>query len=175
LAAGVGSVRARSASAAPRGGGRGAARETSVAVCWIEYRSAGLHGSAPVGTAFLLISEEFGGTEALRIGLMHEVAPLVSSSTGRWRSAARLPPGRRLGSGTLANARAWRAEAKPAATVYLQELLPTVFTGQDGAEGCAASSSAVPDASPAADLGAAASLTFCSARGGRLPTRGGGT
>jgi hypothetical protein len=42
----MGLVRARSVSAAPRGGGRGPARATSVAVCWIGYGSAGLASSS---------------------------------------------------------------------------------------------------------------------------------
>src|SRR5215467_1558395 len=62
-----------------------------------------LPGHAQLGWAsamrFLLTAEEFGATEALRIGLVQEVVPPVSSSTGRWRSPARSPPRRRLGSG----------------------------------------------------------------------------
>ena len=39
-----------------------------------------LQGSPPVVTAFLLTAEEFGATEALRIGLVQEVVPRRSAA-----------------------------------------------------------------------------------------------
>jgi hypothetical protein len=78
------------------------------------------------------------------------------------RGGDRLRGGRRPGAawahGTLANARAWRAEAKQAAAAHLRELLPTVLAGQGVIEGL---------------------RSLVERRAGRfagcLPTRGGGT
>ena len=109
---------------------------------------------------FLLTAEVSGAAEAPRIGAGAGGCPRRSAA--RPGGGDRLP-GRRPGAAwvqrTLANARAWHAEAKRAAAAHLRELPPTVLASQDAAEGCAASSSAAPDASPAAELAAAAACT----------------
>ena len=99
-----------------------------------------LPGSTRLGwgnaVRFLLTAGEFGATEALRIGLVQEVVP--RRSVARPGGGDRLR-GRRPGAvwvqRTLANARAWHAEAKQAAAAHLRELPPAVLASQDAAEG----------------------------------------
>jgi len=80
-----------------------------------------------VVTAFLLTAEEFGATEALQ-----EVVPAGQQLDQPVAVAAQAPLGVQ---GTLANARAWRAEAKLAAAAHLGELLPAVLASQGAASG----------------------------------------
>jgi hypothetical protein len=91
--------------------------------------------------------------------------PVPASDHLRGRS-----PGAAWVQGTLANARAWRAEAMQAAAAYLRELLPAVLASQAAAEGlrsfverCAGRFAAADLAGrcldePGADAGAAACL-----------------
>ncbi len=62
---------------------------------------------------FLLTAEEFGADQALRIGLVQEIVPAgqqLQRATAIARAVAAQAP---LGvQGTLANARAWRADAE---------------------------------------------------------------
>jgi len=85
---------------------------------------------------FLLTAEEFGADQALRIGLVQEVVPAgeqLDRAVAIARAVAAQAP---LGvQGTLASARAWRAEAERAAVTHLRELLPAVLGSQDAAEG----------------------------------------
>ncbi len=86
---------------------------------------------------WLLTGEEFGATEALRIGLVQEVVPAgtqLARATELAHLIARQAP---LGvSGTLANARvAQRSAAEQAAKDHLASLLPTLIASEDAAEG----------------------------------------
>ena len=87
---------------------------------------------------FLLAAEEFGATEARRIGLVQAVVPAGQQLD---RGGDRLRGGRSGAAwvhGTLANARAWRAEAKQAAAAHLRELLPACLRARTPPKGCAA-------------------------------------
>lgn len=85
---------------------------------------------------FLLTAEEFGADQALRIGLVQEVVSAgrqLDRAVAIARAVAAQAP---LGvQGTLANARAWRADAERAAVAHLRELLPVVLGSEDAAEG----------------------------------------
>jgi len=85
---------------------------------------------------FLLTAEEFGADQALRIGLVQEVVPAgqqLDRAVAIARTVAAQAP---LGvQGTLASARAWRAEAERAAVTRMRELLPAVLASQDAVEG----------------------------------------
>jgi enoyl-CoA hydratase len=85
---------------------------------------------------FLLTAEEFGATEALRIGLAQEVVA-AGSHVERARDLAQLiarqaPQGVQ---GTLANARVGRRQGPDAAREHLSSLLPSILRSQDAAEG----------------------------------------
>lgn len=85
---------------------------------------------------FLLTAEEFGASEALRIGLVQEVVPAgqqLERATELARMIARQAP---LGvQGTLANARTGRERGQQAAAEELAALLPGILASEDAAEG----------------------------------------
>ncbi len=85
---------------------------------------------------FLLTAEEFGATEALRIGLVQEVVPAgahVGRATELAQLIARQAP---LGvQGTLANARIGRSQGPDAARDHLASLLPGILRSADAHEG----------------------------------------
>jgi enoyl-CoA hydratase/carnithine racemase len=87
---------------------------------------------------WLLTGEEFGATEAHRIGLVQEVvAPgeQLDRATALAHLVARQAP---LGvRGTLANARVARADGDAAAADHLRGLLAEVLASEDAAEGVA--------------------------------------
>jgi enoyl-CoA hydratase/carnithine racemase len=85
---------------------------------------------------FLLTAEEFGATEALRIGLAQEIVP-KGKHIGRARAIAALiakqsPLGVRI---TLANARVGRKSGPEAAAAHLAAQLPAILSSQDAMEG----------------------------------------
>lgn len=85
---------------------------------------------------FLLTAEEFGATEAHRIGLVQEVVPAGKHVERAKAIAALVAKQAPLGvQGTLANARMARANGERAAAEHLVELLPKVMTSADAAEG----------------------------------------
>ena len=85
---------------------------------------------------FLLTAEEFGAAEALRIGLVQEVAP-APQHLARARAIAQLIARQApLGvMGTLANARVAREAAEREAVKHLGENVPRVLRSADAAEG----------------------------------------
>lgn len=87
---------------------------------------------------WLLTAEEFGATEALRIGLVQEVVP-AGQHVERARALAAIiarqaPLGIR---GTLANARVVEREGPAAGVAHLASLLPGILASADAAEGFA--------------------------------------
>jgi enoyl-CoA hydratase/carnithine racemase len=85
---------------------------------------------------FLLTAEEFGATEAQRIGLVQEVVPAGHQLDRAHELARTVAAQAPLGVwGTLANARVARAAAERAAVAHLSELVPGVLNSQDAAEG----------------------------------------
>jgi len=85
---------------------------------------------------FLLTGEEFGAQEALRIGLVQQVVAPGEQLDEAVRIAEVVAAQAPLGvAGTLANARVARAEGPAAAVAHLRDLLPSVMTSQDAAEG----------------------------------------
>lgn len=87
---------------------------------------------------FLLTAEEFGATEALRIGLVQEVVP-AGRQLERAREIAgvigkQAPLGVRA---TLENARIAERDGRAAATAHLEATLPRVLASEDAAEGMA--------------------------------------
>jgi len=85
---------------------------------------------------FLLSAGENGATEALRIGLVQEgCSRRLAARPGSGDRLRCRRPGAASVQGTLANAWAWRAEAKQAAAAHLRELLPALRASQDAAEG----------------------------------------
>jgi enoyl-CoA hydratase/carnithine racemase len=87
---------------------------------------------------FLLTGEEFGATEALRIGLVQEVVK-KGEHVARARAIADLIARQApLGvQGTLANARHVAAHGFDAGKRHLEELLPGILASEDAAEGVA--------------------------------------
>ncbi|HTP16621.1 MAG TPA: crotonase/enoyl-CoA hydratase family protein [Streptosporangiaceae bacterium] len=85
---------------------------------------------------FLLTGEEFGGVEALRIGLVQELVP-AGSHVERARELAQLIARQApLGvQGTLASARAALGQGPAAARQCIESLLPQILGSQDAAEG----------------------------------------
>jgi enoyl-CoA hydratase/carnithine racemase len=85
---------------------------------------------------FLLTGEEFGASEALRIGLVQQVvapgAQLEAALAIAERIAAQAPLGVQ---GTLANGRVAREQGPGAAAEHLRGLLPAVLASEDAAEG----------------------------------------
>jgi len=85
---------------------------------------------------FLLSAEEFGATEALRIGLVQEVVPTgqhVERARALGHLIAKQAP---LGvQGTLANARIAETEGVGAAKEHLAALLPKILASEDAIEG----------------------------------------
>ena len=85
---------------------------------------------------FLLTAEEFGAADAYRIGLVQEVVEpgrqLERATDVAQRIAAQAPLGVQ---GTLANARVARDQGMQAAVEHLRELLPTIMSSEDAAEG----------------------------------------
>jgi enoyl-CoA hydratase/carnithine racemase len=85
---------------------------------------------------FLLTGEEFGATEALRIGLVQEVvepgAHLTRAKVLAQLIAKQAPQGVQ---GTLLNARAYEAGGAAAATADLTTRLKGIMSSQDAAEG----------------------------------------
>lgn len=87
---------------------------------------------------FLLTGEEFGATEALRIGLVQEVVPKGEAASRARAIAELIAKQAPLGvQGTLANARVARTSGPDAAREHLRTLLPGVMTSADAAEGFA--------------------------------------
>jgi enoyl-CoA hydratase len=85
---------------------------------------------------FLLTAEEFGATEAQRIGLVQEVVP-AGTQVDRALEIARIiaaqaPAGVQQ---TLANARVARASAEAEAVHHLEQVLPGILHSEDAAEG----------------------------------------
>ncbi len=85
---------------------------------------------------FLLTADEFGGDDALRIGLVQElVAPgeqLDRAVAIAQRIASMAPLGVQ---GTLANARVHQQQGQAAAREHLQQLLPGIMASEDALEG----------------------------------------
>ena len=85
---------------------------------------------------FLLTAEEFGATEALRIGLVQEVVEPGRQLGRAVEIAQRISAQAPLGvQGTLANARVARDEGMEAAVAHLRGLLPSILGSDDAAEG----------------------------------------
>ncbi len=85
---------------------------------------------------FLLTGEEFGATEALRIGLVQQVVPAGEQVEAAMAVAATIAAQAPLGvQGTLANVRVARAEGHEAAVEHLRGLLPGIMSSADAAEG----------------------------------------
>lgn len=87
---------------------------------------------------FLLTAEEFGATEALRIGLVQEVVP-AGTHVARAREiasliAAQAPLGVQA---TLANARVGRDAGQQSAASHVRATLPAILASADAAEGVA--------------------------------------
>jgi enoyl-CoA hydratase/carnithine racemase len=85
---------------------------------------------------FLLTGEEFGAEQALRIGLVQEVVP-AGEQAQRAAQIARLVAAQApLGvQATLANARVAVNDGPEAAALHIRDILPTVLTSEDAAEG----------------------------------------
>lgn len=85
---------------------------------------------------FLLTAEEFGASEALRIGLVQEVVPTgeqVSRATAIARTISEQAP---LGvQATLENARVMEDRGPSAAVEHLRETVRPLFESKDAAEG----------------------------------------
>jgi enoyl-CoA hydratase len=85
---------------------------------------------------FLLTADEFGATEALRIGLVQEVVAPGEQLDAALRIAGRIAEQAPLGvQGTLANARVGRSGGQDAATEHLRSVLPQVMASKDAMEG----------------------------------------
>ncbi len=85
---------------------------------------------------FLLTAEEFSAREALRIGLVQEVVPAGHHVQRAVEIAEMIAAQAPLGvQGTLANARAARAEAEQSAVAHLRQILPGILASEDAAEG----------------------------------------
>ena len=85
---------------------------------------------------FLLTADEFGATEALRIGLVQEVVAPGEQLDAALRIAERIAEQAPLGvQGTLANARVGRSGGQDAATEHLRGVLPQVMASKDAMEG----------------------------------------
>jgi enoyl-CoA hydratase len=85
---------------------------------------------------FLLTGEEFGASEALRIGLVQEVVP-AGEHVERAIQLARLiaaqaPAGVQ---GTLANARVARSASEAPSVEHLRAVLPPILASEDAVEG----------------------------------------
>jgi enoyl-CoA hydratase/carnithine racemase len=85
---------------------------------------------------FLLTAEEFGATEALRIGLVQEVVEpgqqVARATEIAQRIAAQAPLGVQA---TLANARVAERSGEPAAIAHLRTALPGILGSEDAMEG----------------------------------------
>lgn len=85
---------------------------------------------------FLLTGEEFGGHEALRIGLVQEVVPVGTDTDRAIEIAELIAKQAPLGvTASLANARVAVESGEKAAIEHLREILPTILTSADAAEG----------------------------------------
>lgn len=87
---------------------------------------------------FLLTGEEFGATEALRIGLVQEVVPAGAQFQRAREVAAAIAEQAPLGVlATLENARVGRDGGQAAATAHLRAVLPAILASEDASEGVA--------------------------------------
>lgn len=85
---------------------------------------------------FLLTAEEFGATEALRIGLVQEVVPAGKHVDRAREMAALIAAQAPLGvQATIANARVGRDAGPQAATSHLRAVLPAILASADAAAG----------------------------------------
>lgn len=85
---------------------------------------------------FLLTGEEFGASEALRIGLVQEVVPQGKHVERAAALAALVAKQAPLGvQATLANARVAVTRGIAAATEHLKEQLPAILASEDAREG----------------------------------------
>lgn len=85
---------------------------------------------------FLLTGQEFGASEALRIGLVQEIVE-PGAQLGRAIEIAELIAAQAplAVAGTLANAHMARDHGPAAAVAHLREVLPDILASQDAAEG----------------------------------------
>jgi enoyl-CoA hydratase/carnithine racemase len=115
-------------------------RQAEVARGIMPFGGATMRAPAKLGWGnamrFLLTGEEFGATEALRIGLVQEVvepgAHLTRAKVLAQLIAKQAPQGVQ---GTLLNARAYEAGGAAAATADLTTRLKGIMSSQDAAEG----------------------------------------
>jgi enoyl-CoA hydratase/carnithine racemase len=106
----------------------------------IPFGGATLRAPAQLGWGnamrFLLTGEEFDVQEAYRIGLVQEIVPIGQDTNRAIEIAELIAKQAPLGvAATLANSRIAVTEGKQAAIDHLKEVLPTILSSKDAAEG----------------------------------------